>query len=79
MRWGAVGSDGVRWGGGLLRNRGLVESGDSIIREGGFKFFINCSSEKHVFITTGILNFLFLSTAVINKSILSCGLLSTRK
>ena len=58
---------------------GLVESGDSIIREGGFKFFINCSSEKHVFITTGILNFLFLSTAVINKSILSCGLLSTRK
>ena len=58
---------------------GLVESGDSIIRERGFKFFISCSSEKHVFITTGILNFLFLSTAVINKSIISCDLLSTRK
>ena len=38
---------------------GLVESGDSIIKERGFKFFIICSSEKHLFITTGIHFFSF--------------------
>ena len=41
--------DGVGWGGGVLLDRGFPNC------------FISFSSEKHVFITIGILFFLFLS------------------
>ena len=64
---------------------GLVERGDSLRKGGGFpNYFISFPSEKHVFITVGILFFSFFvwqtfSLAVINRSILSSGLLSTRK
>ena len=47
----------------LLRSRGLVKRGGGSPRkgEGGFpNCFISFSSEKHVFITTGILFFLLL-------------------
>ena len=62
----------------LLRNRGVNWKG------GGPNCFTSFSSEKHVVITIGIILFSFLvwymfPIAVINRSILSCGLHSTRK
>ena len=58
--------------------------GGSLRKGGGVpNSFIRFPSEKHVFITIGILFLLFclviFMLAVINRSILSCGLLSTRK
>ena len=44
----------------LLRNRGLVEKGGSLRKGEGPKCFISFSSEKHVFITIGILFFFCL-------------------
>ena len=44
----------------LLRNRGLVERGGFLRKGGGFpNCFISFSSEKHDFITIGILFFSF--------------------
>ena len=60
------------------------EIGGLIERGGGPNCFTSFSSEKHVVITIGIILFSFLvwymfPIAVINRSILSCGLHSTRK
>ena len=72
----------------LLRNRRSAERRELSLKDGFPYCFISFSSEKHVFITIGILFFSFLSgknpcflfmLPVINRSILSCGLLSTRK
>ena len=78
----------------LLRNMGLVERGGGgvILKRGGPNCFISFSSEKHVLITIETLFSLFyclvylpgnkrenVELAVINISIISCGLLSTRK
>ena len=65
----------------LLRYGELVERGVLLERGGYPNCFISFPSEKHVLITTGIL---FLSgkystLAAINRSILSCCLISTRK
>ena len=63
----------------LLRNRGLVER-EVLLKRGGFpSCFVSFLQEKHVFIAIGIFVRSIFTFAVINISVLSCGLLFTRK
>ena len=69
----------------LFRNRGLVERRGSLRKRGGggggvgAYCFISFSSEKHVFVTIGILFFSFFFSGIYScllfSIILSCGLL----
>ena len=64
----------------LLRNRGLVERGGGSPRKGGFQIVSPVFLKKSMF--SLLLEFLsgkLFTLAVINRSILSCGLLFTRK
>ena len=67
----------------LLRNRMVNWKVEILLERGGPNCFISFPPEKHVFITVGILFFLFclviIHTCCNHRSTLSWGLLSTRK